>query len=363
MNEPILIKKNTSLTIPVWIENNMSPLADAVSSIDNQKIIVLWNDASISKLLKDEIKTMFPTAEYVSYESCNIPFLGKKINEADVLYQTLVRGKNNQNLILWFVQDEYESLIAANISELKNLSYLLIPVTPVAQITCEYIRTYGDIDAAEVFPKGIYLNSSVWEKAEVQDFLSGIACAMRKGIQESSSLYEWMISNLYEILDKEAGIYDELMKKSSVLAKNRIEKKTTAERCNPLFGTICENVFFENCKELSFAEIISLSCIAHAHISWKKDILSMEEFYEIRDMFVAFGLGISQTELTANDFSLKVMEENKGLWPGIKHNTENVNENFVYLRKLGSVTFAEAPVDTLLKEAGEDLYFDPTSME
>ena len=38
---------------------------------------------------------------------------------------------------------------------------------------------------------------------------------------------------------------------------------------------------------------MALGTVAAAYISWKKEMLSMEEFYEIRDMFVPFYLPIS----------------------------------------------------------------------
>ena len=40
-------------------------------------------------------------------------------------------------------------------------------------------------------------------------------------------------------------------------------------------------------------ECIALGAVAAAFISWKHNWLSMEEYYEIRDMFVPFNLPIS----------------------------------------------------------------------
>ena len=36
-------------------------------------------------------------------------------------------------------------------------------------------------------------------------------------------------------------------------------------------------------------------------VSWKKDLISMEEYYEIRDMFVFFGLSITETFSTPDE--------------------------------------------------------------
>ena len=49
--------------------------------------------------------------------------------------------------------------------------------------------------------------------------------------------------------------------------------------------------------ELYHGECVALGTVAAAYISWKKEMLSMEEFYEIRDMFVPFYLPISVDDI------------------------------------------------------------------
>lgn len=51
----------------------------------------------------------------------------------------------------------------------------------------------------------------------------------------------------------------------------------------------------EKAKHFSLlhGECIALGMVAAAFISWKRGNLSMEEYYEVRDMFVPFNLPIS----------------------------------------------------------------------
>lgn len=44
---------------------------------------------------------------------------------------------------------------------------------------------------------------------------------------------------------------------------------------------------------LYHGECVALGCVAAAYISWKHELLTMDEYYEIRDMFVPFQLPIS----------------------------------------------------------------------
>lgn len=50
---------------------------------------------------------------------------------------------------------------------------------------------------------------------------------------------------------------------------------------------------------LTHGECVALGCIAAAFISYKRGLLSWEEYYEIRDMFVPFGLPISLAQIDA----------------------------------------------------------------
>ena len=46
---------------------------------------------------------------------------------------------------------------------------------------------------------------------------------------------------------------------------------------------------------LLHGECVALGCVAAAYISWKKGRIEMEEYYEIRDMFVPFQLPSPRT--------------------------------------------------------------------
>lgn len=48
---------------------------------------------------------------------------------------------------------------------------------------------------------------------------------------------------------------------------------------------------------LTHGECVALGCVAASYISYRRGYLSWEEYYEIRDMFVPFGLPISETGL------------------------------------------------------------------
>ena len=53
--------------------------------------------------------------------------------------------------------------------------------------------------------------------------------------------------------------------------------------------------------ELLHGQCVALGYVAAAHISWKRELLSTEEFFEIRDMNVGFDLPVSFSGLDSKD--------------------------------------------------------------
>ena len=75
----------------------------------------------------------------------------------------------------------------------------------------------------------------------------------------------------------------------------------------------------------------------------------MEEYYEIRDMFVPFGLGISQIKCKPDDLVTLLKKE-----------MENISE-FLLLKKLGKTVLCNEINDEIMKLAAEELYFDESA--
>lgn len=234
-----------------------------------------------------------------------------------------------------------------------KLSYILVPVTPFAQFDSVSIRPKTDVDGEiitkEIFPVGIYVDTSVVLNAKTQSFLGGIACAFRLSISYKASMFEWIISNLYELLDCEEAAVCDLLYRGYGVHKERIEKDTAKERALPVYGMDFYKLFSGMKSNMSEADLLALSMVCQSYLSWKSELLSMEEYYEIRDMFVAFGLAITETFATDEE----LMEALEKTEPDLIAGKEGV-----YIRKLGKIVTMEAPSRELIKEALDQIYFN-----
>ena len=100
--------------------------------------------------------------------------------------------------------------------------------------------------------------------------------------------------------------------------------------------------------QLTHGECVALGCVAAAFISWKKELLSMEEYYEIRDMFVPFNLPISVDDLEPERILALTKSDKK---------MENDRIRFILLEKIGKAVVDISVTDDQILEAIGEINF------
>lgn len=343
MNKQITIQKNASCQFSLLLTNKVSELTKELQSIkDNceKEFIFISTVNTEHKDIKEICDTFHSECVFT-----------KKENIRQIIENSIKENK----ILVWFTAKDYETVISLNDLSVKNLNYILIPITPIAQMTCEYIYDIWNKKAIEVFPLAILMNTAVWTEANAEDYTSGLASVLRKGIQENAAFYEWFLGNMYEVFDKEEEFIYTLLEKNAALFQKRLDKKTAAQRCVPHFGAMFEYCISNACKELQHADVISMSCLMHAYLAWGKQILSMEEFYEIRDMFVAFDMRISETNAKA-EVLIDYLREDKTDY------AYGSFEEFPYLNKIGKIITNSVPTEKDLLDAAMAVYFDEEAM-
>lgn len=96
-------------------------------------------------------------------------------------------------------------------------------------------------------------------------------------------------------------------------------------------------------------ECVALGAVAAAFISWKHNWLSMEEYYEIRDMFVPFHLPISIDQIDPEEI-LALTKSDKKMAAG--------RIRFVLLKKVGKAVIDSTVTDEDILNALREIHFD-----
>jgi len=174
---------------------------------------------------------------------------------------------------------------------------------------------------------------------------------MKHGLIKDTGFYEWLLDNMYEIHDRDIDVLIEMIIKSCTIKKLVVEKdpKEQGERALLNFGhTIGHAIEKAMNFEMLHGECIALGMVAAAHISWKHNWLSMDEYYEVRDMFVPFNLPITIDSVDPEEI-LRLTKSDKKMDAG--------QIKFVLLKKVGKAVIDKTVTDEEILEAIREIYF------
>ncbi len=229
---------------------------------------------------------------------------------------------------------------------LRGIRFIQIPTTLLAQIDSSIggktgvdFDQYKNMVGAFHQPCLVYSNVSVLKSLTDEQFASGMGESLKHGLILDAGFYEWQIDHMSEIEERDSATLLELVSRNCQIKRYIVEKdpKEKGDRMLLNFGHTLGHAL-EKCKEFRMlhGECVAIGFVAAAYISWQRGLLDEDEFYEIRDMNVGFGLPIS-FDGVASQAIVDAVKKDKKMDAG--------KIRFVLLKKLG-----RACVDTTVTE-------------
>lgn len=196
-------------------------------------------------------------------------------------------------------------------------------------------------------------NTNLTEVTELSDkaFFENFSFLMHIALIKDANLYTYMIDKMYEICERDSDtleyIFDKIENNLKVI--DIIIKKENV--LSPLlFGiNFAEVLKSETGERFNYGEALSLGSVAEAFISYKKNLLTKEEYYEIRDMFVPFYLPISVDMLDIDHMVDSFCE---------CYEAKEDKYTMVLLKKLGKTTIDSSVTKEDIRAAFDELNFD-----
>lgn len=242
---------------------------------------------------------------------------------------------------------------------LRGVDFVQIPTTLLAQVDSSIggktgvdFDRYKNMVGAFYMPKLVYMNASVLKNLPERQYFSGMAEVMKSALIRDAVLYEWLIEHLYEICDREENTLMEMVQRTNLIKKGIVEKDPTEQGERALLNlghTLGHAIEKHKNFELHHGECVALGCVAAAFISWKHHLLTMEEYYEIRDMFVPFQLPISVDHIVPEEVVALVKSDKK---------MENGKIKFILLKKIGRAVIDTSVTEQEMLDAVREIYFD-----
>lgn len=241
---------------------------------------------------------------------------------------------------------------------LRGVDFVQIPTSLIAQSDSSIggktgvdFDGYKNMVGAFYMPKLVYMNVSVLKSLDDRQFFNGFAEVMKHGLIKDAIFYEWLLDHMYEICDRDTDTLLEMVQKSCLIKKLVVEKDPTekGERALLNFGhTIGHAIEKYKNFSLSHGECVALGAVAASFISWKHGWLSMEEYYEIRDMFVPFNLPISVEDIDPQEI-LRLTKSDKKM--------EGDSIKFVLLKKVGKAVIDRTVTDDDILNALAEIHY------
>lgn len=323
-----------------------------VCIITDSKVDEIYGDMVLT-LLKGKclkaVKYVFPNGEE-----------NKNLDTVKEIYRYLIEeGFDRKDMLLAMgggVVGDTTGFVAA--TYLRGIDYVQVPTTLLAQADSSIggktgvdFDGYKNMVGAFKMPSLVYMNAQVLTTLDDRQFFSGFGEVMKHGLIKDAMFYEWLIENMYEICERDLDVLQEMLIKSCTVKKLVVEKDPTeaGDRALLNFGhTIGHAIEKAKKFELYHGECVALGCVAAAYISWKRELLSMEEYYEIRDMFVPFYLPISVDGIDPEEV-LRLTKSDKKM--------ESGKIKFVLLKKIGKAVIDKTVTDEEILAAIKEIHF------
>ena len=364
MSERLTINYEKKPCYDIVFAESFAELTEELSKLNiSEKKVCVVTDSHVKGLYGDEVLSLlagkcrknviysFPAGEE-----------NKTLDTVREAYRFLIEEKfDRKDLLIALgggVVGDVTGFIAA--TYLRGVDFVQIPTTLLAQADSSIGGKTGvDFDGfknmvgAFYMPKLVYMNIATLKTLDDRQFYNGFAEVMKHGLIKDGAFYEWLLDKMYEICDRDTDTLLNMVQKSCMVKKLVVEKDPTEKGDRALlnFGhTIGHAIEKAKNFTLSHGECVALGSVAAAFISWKHEWLSMEEYYEIRDMFVPFNLPISVEGIDPEEILALTKSDKK---------VEGSKIKFILLKKVGkAVIDLNVTDDDILNAVKEILYIE-----
>lgn len=362
MENRMTVNYNNKPCYDILFEKDFDKLADEIDKLGfKDRKFAIITDTNVSKLYAEEVKEKLEalSAKIIIFE---IPAgeENKNLTEIEKIYEKLIENKfDRHDLIIALgggVVGDMAGFTAA--TYLRGIAFIQIPTTLLAQTDSSIggktgvdLNGYKNMVGAFYMPRLVYMNISTLNSLSGRQYASGFAEVMKHGLIKDASFYSWLIENMYEIDDKDSDVVLEMVYRSCDIKRAVVEKDPTEKGDRALlnFGhTLGHAIEKSKNFELAHGECVALGCVAAAFISWKKEMISMDEYYEIRDMFVPFNLPISVEDISIDDV-IKLTKSDK--------KADGNKIRFVLLKKIGKAVVDLTVTEDEMRAALDEIIY------
>lgn len=352
----ITVKTQGNEAYDILLKEDFSALPQALKELGCQgHRLCIVTDSNVAPLYLEQIKDLASDCctqlEVYPFEAGE---QNKTLATVQGLYEALIlAGFDRKDYLLALgggVVGDLTGYAAATF--LRGIKFIQVPTTLLSQIDSSIggktgvdFARYKNMVGAFHQPSLVYINVSVLKSLPEEQFASGMGELLKYGIGFDADFYEWTIDHMGDIEDRDEQVMAAMVTRCCQLKQYIVEKDPTEKGDRALLNlghTIGHAI--EKLKDfrLLHGECVALGFVAAAYISWQRGMIDEEEFFEIRDMNVGFGLPISFDGISSQDIVDTTKNDKKMVAGQIR---------FILLKKLGKAYIDTSVTDQEMLEA------------
>ena len=336
----ITVQTEGNSAYDILLRDSFADLPSALRELGcGSRRICIVTDSNVSARYLSEIKALLAEScinlEVFEFEAGE---QNKTLETVQQLYETLILGGfDRKDCLLALgggVVGDLTGYAAA--TYLRGIRFVQVPTTLLAQIDSSIggktgvdFLQYKNMVGAFHQPALVYINVSVLSTLPSRQFANGMGELLKYGISLDADFYEWTLEHMEEIEERKNSVLSAMVTRCCQLKKEIVQRDPNekGERALLNFGHTIGHAI-EKLKNFTLlhGECVSLGIVAAAYISWQRGMIKEDEFYEIRDMNVGFGLPISFDGLSSPDV-INATKKDKKMDAG--------KIRFILLKKLG----------------------------
>ena len=370
MSQRLPVNKNNKFCYDIVYEHDCSRLLEEFEQMEfhiHDKKICIITDSNVEKLYLNElINILTPNCVKVISFSFEAGEESKNLDTVQRVYEFLIQNKiNRQDFLIALgggVVGDLTGFCAA--TYLRGIDFIQIPTTLLAQVDSSIggktgvdFSQYKNMVGAFHMPRLVYMNLSVLKDLPGRQYFAGMAEVLKSALIKDGKFYEWLINNFYEICQREPEIIEEVIFRTNEIKKSIVEKDPfeKGDRALLNFGhTLGHAIEKYKNFEMLHGECVALGCICAAFISWKRDLITSDDYYEIRDMFVPFCLPITIEDIDPKQIVSLTHSDKKA---------DNHSIKFIRVKKVGKGIIDTTVTDEEMLDALNEIHFTEEDMK
>lgn len=346
----------TNGSYTIFLNNKFGGLMKELPQIlDKERKICIVTDSNVEKLYAAELKELLETVyENVSLFVFQAGEPQKNLSTVGNLYEFLIRKQfQRKDMLIALgggVVGDLTGFAAA--TYLRGIDFIQIPTSLLAMVDSsiggktgvDYLH-YKNMVGAFHQPRMVYVNINVLQTLPATEYYAAMGEILKHGLISDADYFEWTINHIVEIYEKEDATLEELVQKSMQIKRDVVEDDPKEQGLRAIlnFGhTVGHAIESLMGFKMLHGECVALGMQAAAYISWKRNMIEKEDFFEIRDMLVGFHLPIVLDDLKPEDI-LQVMKNDKKADAG--------SIKFILLDGIGNAVIDSTVTDKEVMEA------------